>query len=95
MNLKEETISSFGYEFKIVIDDKIPKDEIWIKDKNTIHKIVNLGDWQVIASGEVIGEKGFFVREFSIGENSIGSVCSKICKYEGKDIEIAVRVKEE
>ena len=51
-------------------------------------------DWQVIASGEVKGEKGFFVREFSIGENSIGSVCSKICKYDGKDIEIAVRVKE-
>lgn len=89
MNLKEQTINLFGYEFKIVIDDKIPKDEIWIKDKNTIHKIVNLGDWQVIASGEVKGRYDGYV-----GDKSIYNIENKILAYQGKDIEIAVRIKQ-
>ena len=48
-----------------------------------------INDWQVIASGEVKGKYQFY-----IGDNSIYNIENKIIGYMGKNIEIAVRVKQ-
>ena len=46
-------------------------------------------DWQVIASGEVKGRYDGYV-----GDKSIYNIENKILAYQGKNIEIAIRVKQ-
>jgi len=46
-------------------------------------------DWQVIASGEVKGKYQVY-----IGDKSIYNIENKLIDYNGKNIEIAVRVKD-
>jgi hypothetical protein len=95
MNLKE-IIRIFGQKIKLVQSIvKIPENEIWLSDnnENIIHKIVNLGDWQVIASGEVkniIYQTGQVIISFNKLPEKL-TAGNIIC---GKDIEIAVRIKE-
>jgi hypothetical protein len=86
----KETIRLFGQEIKLIQDDKMLENEIWLSDKNEkiVGKIIGLSGWQVIASGEVKGKYRVYV-----GDKSIYNIENKILSYQGKDIEI--RVKEE